>query len=550
MSVNLNKDSSPGAAASSNPSEQPERALMEESSPLSSVARQAMSSNGSRPLESPPFATFRRLGVLSPATTANTTPSPYGSTPKARPSSSSSTDSESIADPSGSPKRQRDSEDQDLSLSLLRPVGQRAPLSLAERDTSPSGSKRDRKDSPVGLHIAVPEEDENEMDHFAIQTVELDLPKPSARNPLGLSLSLEDESPEPAFGGLSIEADEDFSSIIVTEPVPDLEVNQQVQEKSTVPAQILEFFDDKGHGPVLMEAIQASGMELGEFIGKGVSAAVFSANGGKNVIKFFNWDLYHRQSFLGASSRASTLSTGDKGRSTMLAMLRIRPHPRLALPVGVFVLNTRTNQVQYIPRERALVEIKDHHEILAEVSPKIPGSSLLDIAKVRRFKNHEIYEYAKQVCDILELIHEQGVLHRDLNPGNFIVARDGLVVIDWGTAISFKDHRPQSPVGSILYRAPETHKSMQDKVPYGVEAEVFSLGCIVYRMIFNRPPPLGDTFSALEYNPEEDPSIQKLPKDSKERYVLSLLMAHQPAKRPNLKEARALIELLKPSKKA
>ena len=96
--------------------------------------------------------------------------------------------------------------------------------------------------------------------------------------------------------------------------------------------------------------------------------------------------------------------------------------------------------------------------------------------------------------------HERGYVHRDLKPSNVLVAtRDGRIVpeiTDFGIAKVIDDelggvHATRSNVsmGTPSYMAPE---QIRDARSVDARADVFSLGCILYRMLCGRPPFVGD----------------------------------------------------------
>ncbi|HEY4122195.1 MAG TPA: serine/threonine-protein kinase, partial [Byssovorax sp.] len=103
------------------------------------------------------------------------------------------------------------------------------------------------------------------------------------------------------------------------------------------------------------------------------------------------------------------------------------------------------------------------------------------------------------IASALAEAHAHGVVHRDLKPGNVLLA-DGDVrrvkVIDFGIA-----RRPESEltatgvaIGSPGYMAPEQARGDKDIDP---RADVFSLGCVLYRCIAGAPPFAADDVRAV-----------------------------------------------------
>jgi len=90
--------------------------------------------------------------------------------------------------------------------------------------------------------------------------------------------------------------------------------------------------------------------------------------------------------------------------------------------------------------------------------------------------------------------HEQGVVHRDLKPGNVLLCEDGQVkVLDFGLAHALGQRRTGG--GTPAYMAPEQWKG----APEDERTDVFALGVILYRMLVNELPfPEDDAGKAIE----------------------------------------------------
>jgi serine/threonine-protein kinase len=133
----------------------------------------------------------------------------------------------------------------------------------------------------------------------------------------------------------------------------------------------------------------------------------------------------------------------------------------------------------------------------------------------------EAVECTLQAARGLQYAHEQGIVHRDIKPGNLLLDKKGTVkILDMGLArIAGPEAALGGPerlttsgqvMGTCDYMAPEqaidTHAADH-------RSDIYSLGCTLYRLLTGQPPYQGET-------------------------LMMILLAHQQAPIPSLCEAR------------
>ncbi|MFF4155995.1 serine/threonine-protein kinase [Streptomyces sp. NPDC001678] len=174
----------------------------------------------------------------------------------------------------------------------------------------------------------------------------------------------------------------------------------------------------------------------------------------------------------------------------------------------------------------------------------VQGSSLsVELAERRALAPARAADLVAQTASGLAAAHRQGVVHRDVKPGNLMVdATTGTLKIgDFGIA-RFVDEtsagltRAGQIVGTSTYLAPERALGRTA----GPESDVYALGCVLYQMLVGRPPFWDDNPTALLYlhvdSPPEPPRRYRpdVP-PAFEAYLLRML-AKQPEERPSAQE--------------
>jgi tetratricopeptide (TPR) repeat protein len=90
--------------------------------------------------------------------------------------------------------------------------------------------------------------------------------------------------------------------------------------------------------------------------------------------------------------------------------------------------------------------------------------------------------YGSQIAAGLAEAHAKGIIHRDVKPGNIMIARCGVKVLDFGLARSGHDETVTASrmlIGTPGYMSPE----QRERKPADARSDIYSFGCVLYEML-------------------------------------------------------------------
>lgn len=125
------------------------------------------------------------------------------------------------------------------------------------------------------------------------------------------------------------------------------------------------------------------------------------------------------------------------------------------------------------------------------VTPFIQGESLAArITREQQLPLDDAIDLACEVADALACAHDHGLVHRDIKPGNILLAHGHAVVSDFGIArivgISGDSRLTESgmALGTATYMSPEQASGGE----VDGRSDIYSLGCVLYEMLAGNPP--------------------------------------------------------------
>jgi PAS domain S-box-containing protein len=206
-----------------------------------------------------------------------------------------------------------------------------------------------------------------------------------------------------------------------------------------------------------------------------------------------------------------------------------------------------SRQLAHLPGVRSVhaIEGSESHPIL--LMEYVEGNSLAGLIEEGSLDLSQKLQIGVQIATILERIHEEGVMHRDISSSNILVAKNGVAdktggvtIIGFGLATTTRAEGLWRPIdvtdlaGSVAYISPE--QTGRTNRPIDYRTDLYSLGVTLYELLAGRLPfvtddPMEMIYSHLAHDPlplfEIDDSIPQilsqivlklLAKDADDRY--------------------------------
>jgi serine/threonine protein kinase/Tol biopolymer transport system component len=170
----------------------------------------------------------------------------------------------------------------------------------------------------------------------------------------------------------------------------------------------------------------------------------------------------------------------------------------------------------------------------------IPGQTLAERISGKPLKLEDALSIGLQVAEAVSAAHEEGVVHRDLKPGNIKVTPDGRVkVLDFGLAKTSVSRSATSEptvtqagrvIGTPAYMSPEQARGKATDR----RTDIWSFGCVLYEMLTGKVPFEGETTTdTIARIIEREPDWDRLPTTTPPniRVLLRRCLAKEPLRR-------------------
>ena len=178
--------------------------------------------------------------------------------------------------------------------------------------------------------------------------------------------------------------------------------------------------------------------------------------------------------------------------------------PELAAVVGAerFLAEITTTANLTHPHILPLFDSGEADGFLFYVMPHIEGESLRErIDREKQLGVDDAMAITQKVAGALDYAHQNGVVHRDIKPGNILLsAQDEPLIADFGIALAVAQagagriNETGLSLGTPHYMSPEQATGDRDVDP---RSDVYALGCVLYEMLAGQPPFSATTAQAV-----------------------------------------------------
>ncbi|MEK7270970.1 MAG: protein kinase [Planctomycetota bacterium] len=264
----------------------------------------------------------------------------------------------------------------------------------------------------------------------------------------------------------------------------------RVQEAMRVQAQEAARGANRKLGEILIATGALSAEQLGQILNHQGQTAIGDSLPG-----------YRIRRKIGEGGMASVYEAIQISVNRAVALKVLHPDlARNARAANRFLKEARTLGALDHPNIVRVYDAGQHENLFYFAMEYVGGEALKSlIQRVGRLTEGETTRITVAISSALGYAHERGLIHRDVKPGNILLALDGtpklcdlgIVQVVGGGDTSVSDKA--GPVGTPFYMSPEQVRGKS----VDTRADLYSLGATMYHMLVGEPPFLGATALAI-----------------------------------------------------
>ncbi len=255
-------------------------------------------------------------------------------------------------------------------------------------------------------------------------------------------------------------------------------------------------------------------------------------------------DRYAIQRELGRGGMATVYLAEDLKHHRPVAIKVLRPELAAAIGAERFLREIDIAAVLSNPHILPLYDSGQVDGLLYYVMPYVSGESLQDrLDRETQLPIDAALAITRDIAAGLSYAHGQGLVHRDIKPGNILLDGDSAVLADFGIARAVDVVAGQEVTDSGMVIGTPEYMSPEQGQGHGkvdARSDIYSLGCVLYEMIAGEPPFDGPTAQVIiarhQHQAPRSLTMTRSTVPASVEFAIESALAKAPADRPKTME--------------